>query len=656
MEVENGDSESRLDRYEVIEKIGRGKFGATFLVLHKAEKKKYVLKKIPLAKQTEKFKRTAHQEMNLIAKLNNPYIVALKDSWVEKGSCVCIVTSYCEDGDMAELIGKARGTYFPEEKVCKWLTQLLLAVDYLHSNRVIHRDLKCPNIFLTRGNDIRLGDFGLARLLNTEDLASSVVGTPNYMCPEILANIPYGYKSDIWSLGCCMFEIASHQPAFKAPDMAGLINRINRSLLSPLPIVYSSALKQIIRSMLRKNPEHRPTAAELLRNPHLQPHVLRYCTPSSTFLPIKPVNNLKERTTKKSPSRKPIGGKDDRDKDTGAVNQPENVSPCKRNGYVQPSSLPQYEMPTSSASTDENLETKRVDPISFPVEISNISVNSPKSRSTDSEVSVCNGHEQADFISTPQEGSIEIEFSSAPQEDSTETEFPSEGANSQQEEQEPNVVNFSQSSEIHVKTVTINGEEACDQVPEEAPLENEKEDATPDNPQELTMPGLDITNHNESPIDKSSSNGILESIVEPGSCFLGGVESSDVPAEGADMCLSSENKDMPPCKADSGAELDNCSMNSEKNDTHLINDTLHDNSLLNELAALSCDETKNGQEKPSLQRADALESLLELSARLLRQNKIEELTGVLRPFGEEAESSRETAIWLTKSLISAQKD
>ncbi|KAI3526085.1 hypothetical protein L1887_05279 [Cichorium endivia] len=534
MEPETGDGKSKMDDYEVIEQIGRGAFGAAFLVLHKIEKKKYVMKKIRLNKQTEKFKKTAHQEMDLISRLNHPYVVEYKDAWVDKAG-ICIVTAYCEGGDIAELVRKARGAYFPEEKLCKWLTQLLLALDYLHTNRVLHRDLKCSNIFLTKENDIRLGDFGLAKLLNSEDLASSVVGTPNYMCPELLADIPYGYKSDIWSLGCCMFEICAHQQPFRAPDMSGLINKINRSTISPLPIVYSSTLKQIIKTMLRKSPEHRPTAAELLRHPHLQPYLLKCQNPSSIFLPVKPPNSPKDnKTPKKHSPMKQNDIKETRERDVQVLKP--KVQVTNDNGHIPVRSL--HNNPIFIEET--NLETKRVDPTSY------------FSGDTSCETTtVCNGD--------------------GPEKVSMKSSSLDLLSNGEQEETSPQVI----------------------QKIDEGNLGNETKVESTSN-----------TGESGDEENKSNQTAICEVDTEQAR----GVESEPV-----------KTVEQEPEKGAPVAEPSSEWLN------------------------------------PTQQRADALESLLELCARLLKQEKLEELAAVLKPFGEETVSSRETAIWLTKSLIGAQK-
>ncbi|XP_038881602.1 serine/threonine-protein kinase Nek6 [Benincasa hispida] len=672
MESDNGDMKTRMEDYEVIEQIGRGAFGSAFLVYHKTEKKKYVLKKIRLAKQTEKFKRTAHQEMNLIAKLNNPYIVDYKDSWVDKGDCICIVTGYCEGGDMSELIKKARGTYFPEEKLCKWLAQLLLAVDYLHSNRVLHRDLKCSNIFLTKGNDIRLGDFGLAKLLNTEDLASSVVGTPNYMCPELLADIPYGYKSDIWSLGCCMFEISAHQPAFRAPDMAGLINKINRSSISPLPIVYSSTLKQIIKSMLRKNPEHRPTAAELLRHPHMQPYVLQCRNTSANILPIYPLPiNSKDKTPQKSPSSKLNSGHENRAKPSIAFNLLENIDLVGGSGDIHNSNSSTDENMSLTAISEDILETKMVDPTSFPDEISpSDAVDSRADGLTSSlpAISACNGDKQ--------NGGIVVQCAEAPAIKIS----PEDNPNYLQ--REPDSENFQQLPEVDIKTVNLHEQKiSCNK--QTSNVTGMKAEEASERSVKLLMSSVGSAEKSESSVDKCLLNSVDQLNVEPRSCIK--QESfNEHPEDGCSSnCLTSEKEttkesaetDCLSLEKETHADCMSCESTSNilprKDEIHVNSDDIscstqmianQHNRAASDISELSTQTASGGDdlrstesEYPSQRRADALESLLELCARLLKQDKLEELAGVLSPFGEEAVSSRETAIWLTKSLMSSQK-
>ncbi|XP_017701468.1 serine/threonine-protein kinase Nek6-like isoform X2 [Phoenix dactylifera] len=470
---------------------------------------------------------------------------------------------------MAERIKKARGVLFSEEKVCKWLTQLLLAVDYLHSNRVLHRDLKCSNIFLTKDNNVRLGDFGLAKLLNSEDLASSVVGTPNYMCPEILADIPYGYKSDIWSLGCCMFEIAAHRPAFRAPDMAGLINKINRSCISPMPTVYSSSLKRLIKCMLRKNPEHRPTAAELLRDSYLQPYLAESCNPSPIYLPIKSNNNSSPEKRARSrgnsqPQAGTVGSRsaagDDASRQSGHVAQP-----IRRNKGSSSRKSINDTVDLHSAGNLNNNEIKRIDPSSSKI-WTRTDVDE-RGQDYNGSLLVKNTDEQEKFkgnqLTSEKIGCMPTEKHQTDQTDGT-------------------LIRTLKVEATAMDSKGVKSDDICVQCETSVRSGDEAGPARP-----ASIPLLQRTK-----TDIEETGGVAE------------VTSSV-------STLTLVNGD---------------SIQAEWDNLNIIQ-----------------------------QRANALESLLELCAQLLKQERLEELAAVLRPFGEEVVSSRETAIWLTKSLMSAPK-
>ena len=136
---------------------------------------------------------------------------------------------------------------------------------HLHSSNILHRDLKTLNIFLTKENKIKIGDLGGAKILeNNTDFATSKVGTPYYLSPEVCEDRPYNNKSDIWSLGCILYEMCSLKHPFEAKNTAALLLKIIKGKYESLPRIYSRSLGEIVHSCLIKDFKKRPTIKSIL--------------------------------------------------------------------------------------------------------------------------------------------------------------------------------------------------------------------------------------------------------------------------------------------------------------------------------------------------------------------------------------------------------
>ncbi|XP_057195723.1 serine/threonine-protein kinase Nek11 [Triplophysa rosa] len=267
---------SRLiaNRYIIKQRLGRGSFGTVYLVEDTKAKeidKLKVLKEIPVGDLKPNETVQATQEAQLLSQLNHPAILKFYTSFLER-DVFCIITEYCEDRDLdcklEEL--KNTGRTLSEPQVCEWFSQMLLGVHYIHQRRILHRDLKTKNIFL-RNNIVKIGDFGVSCLLvGSCDLATTFTGTPYYMSPEALSHKGYDSKSDIWSLGCILYEMCCLAHAFDGQNFLDVVLKIVEGPTPSLPETYSWQLNSLMQSMLEKDSSCRILASNALKSPLIE--------------------------------------------------------------------------------------------------------------------------------------------------------------------------------------------------------------------------------------------------------------------------------------------------------------------------------------------------------------------------------------------------
>ncbi|KAI7800033.1 serine/threonine-protein kinase Nek2 isoform X1 [Triplophysa rosa] len=274
---------SRTEDYEVIITIGCGSYGKCQKIKRKSDGKILVWKVLDYGTMAEAEKQMLVSEVNLLRELKHPNIVRYYDRIIDRSNTTLyIVMEYCQGGDLASLINRniKERRYLEEEFILRVLSQLSLALKECHgrnngSSTVLHRDLKPANIFLDVKQNVKLGDFGLARILNHDtSFAKTFVGTPYYMSPEQVNRMSYNEKSDIWSLGCLLYELCALSPPFTAYNQTELAGKIREGKFRRIPYRYSEDLNTLLTKMLNLKDYLRPSVESILQNSLISAHVV----------------------------------------------------------------------------------------------------------------------------------------------------------------------------------------------------------------------------------------------------------------------------------------------------------------------------------------------------------------------------------------------
>ena len=265
--INKSDDKIIINNYTIIERIGVGSYGRIYKV--KKDNQIYVLKEIPINNNVGNDKvESAKNEAEILSSLTNKYIVKYFESFKMRQN-IYIVMEYCEKGDLCTYMSerqknKKPNHFFREDFIWKIFIQISIGLYYIHSKKILHRDIKTLNIFLTKELNGKIGDLGVAKALEDTDHAMTFIGTPYYVSPEMCQNKPYNEKSDIWALGCILYELITFCHPFTASNQAALFLKILTGNYTPLPERISKDLVNMVKFILQKNYIKRPTMKEII--------------------------------------------------------------------------------------------------------------------------------------------------------------------------------------------------------------------------------------------------------------------------------------------------------------------------------------------------------------------------------------------------------
>ena len=264
-----------MDDFQVISKLGEGAYSTVYKVKRIIDGNIYALKKVKILKLSEKEKENALNEVRILASIKSNFVVSYKEAFFdEKDNTLCIIMEFADSGDLYQKIvqHKKSAIFFEEYEIWRIFIQLVKGLKSLHDLKILHRDMKSANVFLFSNGSAKLGDLNVSKVVK-KGLGYTQTGTPYYASPEVWKDKPYDNKSDVWSLGCVLYEMITLRPPFRAKNMEGLYQKVIKGQYNKIPEKFSDDLFKVVQFLLQVNPNKRPSCEEILNYPVVQKRI-----------------------------------------------------------------------------------------------------------------------------------------------------------------------------------------------------------------------------------------------------------------------------------------------------------------------------------------------------------------------------------------------
>ena len=236
-----------------------------------SDNKIYALKETNVRNLSQQERQDAVNEIRLLASVQqNTAISGFHEAFID-GNRLCIVMEYAPFGDLSRALRKrqAQRKLLPEDLIWSYFIQIARGLQALHSQKILHRDVKTANVLRMSGEIVKLGDLGVAKLMKN-NMTNTQIGTPHYMPPEVWRNRPYTFNSDVWALGCVLFEMCTFTVPFEARSMEELRFKVMKGKIPALPQVYSGDMQKMVKWLMILEPSQRPNIDAVLDHPSVR--------------------------------------------------------------------------------------------------------------------------------------------------------------------------------------------------------------------------------------------------------------------------------------------------------------------------------------------------------------------------------------------------